>query len=699
MSELYIHLAELALEGGKRQERGYNVRMITPAPDTPDAAKGTLIMLLDFTGPVRHRRRYLRQLMNTIQSTYYTTPGTILSALAHALRMGHHDLLAINRSLEDEEDRYLCHAACLVIHEDEVFLAQVGASTVAALLPTGIRWFSPLQDEEEDPVPLGMDRDIRPHTARLIVPPGTMLLVLDSGWLGQMDPDLFREAISHPTPEEVLDHLAKAVQVPQVSALAIKLEEKPAEEAAPQEPAYSIVEEEGEEEEEEIPWEEEREEVETPSVGLGERVRSMVARLLPERQEAEPAAAPMPAPPPIERPSLWPFRRREAGRTRRSWRRTIWLLIVLLPLLVILATTLIWWRQGQQQESRYQAAMEEARAALDSARATDDREAVRRYIAQAEKALLVAEEIHPNAPEIERLRLELRDRRFAVEQIKPLYLMWRLLAWNGSPARVWAEEDKVYLLDKNEDVLYQYTLEEGGEALKEGSKRRLLGRGDVVDGKTVGDLVDITWLPAGVVSPASGILALDGAGALFLHESIHGALSIPLARPDTWRSPQRLVVYTERLYVLDPEAGTIFRFLPTPEGYTLPPESYFTTPTNIGGVQDIAIDGRVYLLFPDGRLLRYFAGDQESYTVDTTFSAPTALYTTDKLQYLYVADAGNSRIVVIDKESGAFVAQLIPGEGFDADLGDVQDIYVTEDEKFIYILTSRNLWRAPLGIR
>ena len=698
MTRMRIHLAELSLAGGQRQERGYNTRVITPPPDSEDAAKGSLIMLLDLSGPPRHRRRYLRQLMNTIQSTYYTTPGTILSALVHALRMAHHDLRAINASLEGEEDRYLCHIACLVVQEDEVFVAQAGATTVAVLLPTGIRWLSPLQDETEDPVPLGMDRDIRPHTARLLVPPDTMMLVLDSGWLGQMDPDLFRRAIAHPTPDEVLAELAQAVDVAYVSALAIKLEEGEEEVEAPPAEVYTVIEEgeEGEEEEEEAPWEEEG--VAEEGEPLLNRLRALVTRLLPRGRAEEPVSPPMPEPPPIERPSLWPFRRRETGRGR-GWRRTIWLLIVILPLLIILATTAVWWRQGQQEEARYRAAIEQARLALQNAEATDDRETVRGYLQQAEKALQVAAQIHPKAAEIDRLRLELRDRRFAVEQIKPLYLMWHLVDWNGAEGRLWVQGDQVYLLDRREDVLYRYTLEDTGEAVKEGSRERLMGRGDVIGGKTVGDLVDIAWLPAGMVSPASGILALDGAGALFLHESIHGLVDIPLARPDTWRSPQRLIVYAGRVYVLDPQAGTVFRFLPSPQGYTQPPESYFATPMNIAGVQDMAIDGRVYLLFPDGRLLRFLSGNQESFNVDTAFSNPVALYTTDQLKHLYVADAGNRRIVVLNKDDGSFVAQLIPGEGFDVDFGNVQTIFVTDDEAFIYILTSRALWRAPLGLQ
>ncbi len=697
MSHFHVHIAEFSMEGGKRQERGYNVRIVSPASDTPDAAKGTLVMLLDLTGPLRHRRRHLRQLMNTIQSTYYASTGPILAALEHALRMAHHDLLNINETLEDTEDRYLCHAACLVIHEDEVFMAQVGASTIAILLPSGVKWFSPLESEEEDPIPLGMDRIIRPLATRVTVPLGTMILVLDSGWLGQMDPDLFVRAISHPTPEEVLEELAHAVQVPDVSALAIKLEEARATPPHPA-PTYPVV-----EEEEDEGTEEQITEAEAPREPVLSRVtegaRSLVENLLPGRQGEEPPPAPMPPPPPIERPSLWPFRRRETRRGRRSWRRAVWLSIVLLPLLIILITTLIWWRQGQQQEARYNAAIEQARTALDLAASESDEDTVRAYLRQAERSLQVAAEIHPGAPEIERLRLELQEQRYIVEQIHPLYLMWRLLDWNGNDARVWATGEHVYILDKTEDVLYRFALENTGEAIRDGSREVLLKRGDVVEGKTAGDLVDIAWLPAGTVSPASGILTLDGAGALFLHDGIHGVVPVPLVRPDTWQSPVRMVIYTERLYILDPQADTIFRYIPTPEGYTQPPDSYFVTPMNIKGVQDMAIDGYVYLLFPDGRLVRYFAGEQDSFAVDTAFSQPTALFTSESNSYLYVADTGNKRIVVLDKENGAFVAQLVPGEGFDADFGDVQSIFVDEDDKTIYILTQGALWRAPLGIK
>ena len=89
MTTIRIRLAELTRERGEEREHGYNARMITPPPDAPEAQKGSLLILLELTGPMRQRRRYLRHLLNTIQSTYYTTPGSIESGLVYAVRTAH----------------------------------------------------------------------------------------------------------------------------------------------------------------------------------------------------------------------------------------------------------------------------------------------------------------------------------------------------------------------------------------------------------------------------------------------------------------------------------------------------------------------------------------------------------------------------------------------------------------------------------
>lgn len=703
MTPLRIQLAELSIVDGMREKRGYNVRFVEPAPDTPYVDRGSLVILVDMQGPKQRKRRYLRQIMNTIQSTYYASAeGPIPMALVHAIRTAHHELLNINDALPDGSEPYTCHVTGMVLYENDVYLVQVGATTVAVLLPTGLEWFSPLQDEEGDAKPIGIPHHVRPKTSHITVVPDTMILMLDSGWLGQMDANLFRRAISHSSPEDVLEELAAAVQVPTVSALALKVVEM-VEETETEGPTYIVKE--AEEEEERLPWEEPAiaEEGETPEEEEGpsviEQARSFVERLLPGQKEEPPEPPTVPEPPPIRRPTFWPFRKKttEKGEPRR-WRHSLWILVVLIPLLILAATSYTWWHHAREQERLYETALSDAREAIAQAAAATTREDARMYLRRAEQALHQAELIHPNAPDIERLRLQIQDIRMDVEQIKPLSVMWSLATWSGKdPTRVLAQENEVYVLDRAEDAVYRYTLNETGEGVV-GGEQRLFARGDLVDDKSVGDLVDMGWLPAGMVVQMSSLVVLDGAGILFTYDSMHGPRTLPFVRPDLWLSPQRMLVYAERLYVLDPQAGKLYRFPPTGEGYTAGGEDYFATPTNISGVQDFAIDGHVYLLFPDGRLLRYYRGEQQGFDVETTFSSPTAIYTTDELQHLYIADAGNKRIVVLDKE-GKFVAQLVPGEGYTVDFSTLQDIFVTPDEKTIYILTTTGLWRAPLPIR
>lgn len=703
MSPLSVDLAELYIEGGQRRARGHNTRLVSPPPESPDARKGILIILLDLGGPLTYRRRHLRHLLNLIQQTYYTTPGTILSALVYALRIAHRELQTINETLaqEDASHAYTCHAACLVLHEDELYIAQVGATTVAVLLPDGLKWFSPLLQEEEEPTPLGLPRDVRPHTARLSVSPDTMVLVLDSGWVGQIEEERFRTAISQPEVSHVLDTLAASVTTPEVSALALKVIQAQNVTPAPTPIITKVEEEPAVPPESTAPPTAAKRTLPGPSRlrRAWDGVKAWGARILPGREAATPRPLPsMPEPPPFTPPRQIPVRPRTGPVA--GWKRRLWWIIVLLPIALILGLTVLSWQQEREREAQFLAALERARTAIAQAAATEDPQVTREFIRQAERALDDARQIRPDDPEIARLQQQIDDLRQTLERVQPLYIMWQLASFPGmNVTRVVVEGESIYLLDQNTDTVYRYTLTDTGEGVTQPEPERLFGRGDSVDGRRVGDLIDIAWLPAGPATQMSGLVALDGAGALFVYDPLRQTYTLDFARPETWRAPLRMLVYPPRLYVLDPGANTIFRFLPTPDGYTVPPDEYFTVPVDLTGVQDFAIDGNVYLLYPDGRLLRYFQGAQDDFTPEVVLSSPTAIYVTGQLPYLFIADAGNRRLLVLDKEQGNLVAQLVPGEGFDVDFGDLRALFVADDLSAVVFVAGETLWRAPLSLR
>ena len=64
-----------------------------------------------------------------------------------------------------------------------------------------------------------------------------------------------------------------------------------------------------------------------------------------------------------------------------------------------------------------------------------------------------------------------------------------------------------------------------------------------------------------------------------------------------------------------------------------------------------------------------------------------------KRQHLYVADAGNNRIVELDAD-GTFLRQFRLAEG--ETLRYVRSLFVDETEDVLYILTGDALYRAPV---
>ncbi len=115
---------------------------------------------------------------------------------------------------------------------------------------------------------------------------------------------------------------------------------------------------------------------------------------------------------------------------------------------------------------------------------------------------------------------------------------------------------------------------------------------------------------------------------------------------------------------------------------------------------DSTIDGAVWLLHPNGTILKFFSGIQESFTLDIvnpSLSDAVAVWANDVEAQggrLYVADADSDRILVFDKQ-GKLLQQLTPVD-HPGILKDLQDIYVDEVSNYLYALTKAGLYQVPL---
>lgn len=73
----------------------------------------------------------------------------------------------------------------------------------------------------------------------------------------------------------------------------------------------------------------------------------------------------------------------------------------------------------------------------------------------------------------------------------------------------------------------------------------------------------------------------------------------------------------------------------------------------ISGTYSIAIDGNIYLLKKDGSINKFYMGDQVDFKIsglEVSLNNPSKVYTNFDLDFLYILDNGNNRIVVLDKD-------------------------------------------------
>jgi hypothetical protein len=262
---------------------------------------------------------------------------------------------------------------------------------------------------------------------------------------------------------------------------------------------------------------------------------------------------------------------------------------------------------------------------------------------------------------------------------------------------------EVYVLDRGNNRIFHHRLDDLGETLQPDDESLLLAaQGQVVDETTMGLLIGMTWMPAGGNRQTSDLVILSSSG-LFEFNPNWGLTTSTITGGEALVFPVAISSFFGNFYILDPQANKLLRYLPTADGYSAPPESYFPAdqPVDLTNAVDFTIDGAIYVLFNDGHIGKYLSGQPvEDFNVsglNQPFNNPVSIFTApnETIQHLYVADAGNQRIVQLEK-NGTFMRQFKPRIGEAVSFANLQDIYVDEISARMYILDSNNLYVANI---
>jgi hypothetical protein len=295
--------------------------------------------------------------------------------------------------------------------------------------------------------------------------------------------------------------------------------------------------------------------------------------------------------------------------------------------------------------------------------------------------------------------------RDKVDRVERLYWIGSLRTYDNPLTqlrRVISDGLDLYVLDTGGDHVYHQRLDDMGDGLQpDTGDPVLVQRAQQVATTVVGEIIDMTWMPASTNRQASGLLILESEG-LLEHSPKGNLTAVPIVGTEGWILPVAVAGYDGNLYILDPQAGQILRYVRGPDGYTTPPEHYLSPDLKdilVGGI-DMAIDGFIYVLYADGTVQKFEGGAPAPFEImgiDRPLSNPTAIYTgPDHLvQFIYIADAGNQRIVQLDKD-GRFVRQIRPREEESVPFDSLKSIFVDESANKLYFLDNQSLYIANI---
>lgn len=261
-----------------------------------------------------------------------------------------------------------------------------------------------------------------------------------------------------------------------------------------------------------------------------------------------------------------------------------------------------------------------------------------------------------------------------------LFMSLDLIKQSFQTKRLSFSVGKVLLLDDNEKSLVALDLKLKTPQIMAGNQQ--LGGGQ---------LASINGSDAFVYSPDKGLIHID---------TDTEKLAV-VSKPDEgWGQIQDIFGFSGNIYVLDsgnpPSAtrrsGMIWKYVPTDSGFSQK-QKYLRGEADLSSGKRLVIDYSVWVLTSEPDILKFTAGNSDFYAIsglDQPLTQIDGLFITEELDSVFILDKPNNRILVT-KKNGEYLAQYV-----NPDFLKVDDFFVDEEGKSIYLLIENKIYKTPL---
>lgn len=197
------------------------------------------------------------------------------------------------------------------------------------------------------------------------------------------------------------------------------------------------------------------------------------------------------------------------------------------------------------------------------------------------------------------------------------------------------------------------------------------------------------------VSTLRASTAADG-DVLLLDDTLNLARFSPTAKTITavasgvsgLASANALTYYNSTAYILASASEQIVKMRPQGDGFEAGTPWITARTTSLTSARAVAIDGDIYVLTATD-IVKFRSGREETWAhdaFDPVLNNPVALGTDTTSSFLYILDAGDGRVIVVNKETGKVIRQYTSEM-----LVGALNLHVDEGKKVIMVVTANAL--------
>jgi len=356
--------------------------------------------------------------------------------------------------------------------------------------------------------------------------------------------------------------------------------------------------------------------------------------------------------------------------TSQSKKMTFSVGIILLVILLVSIGFGIRQKKINDLKNKYQGILQVAQSDVDQAiaLASVSPDKSRELFTDSEQKLQEILALKVNDPKVGALQQKIDESRGAIlgeyDGTPSLFLDLSLLSSGFMGDTISASSGNIFILDKSGNRIVSVAID--------------TKKSKVVAGPTVID--NVTDLAA--YQDTVYVLASDGIFQVGLGKT--------KVIDKTWSGDALISAFAGNMYVMDKAGNQIYRYSGQTDGTFGPQQTWLSSSTKVdfSNVVEWGMDGAIYVLYPNARILKYSLGSPQNFSVSGVvpqIGNIDAVYADPDNQYIYLLDKAGKRVVVVDKK-GNYKAQYTSDQ-----IVGTKSLVVSEAQKEIILLTGDKL--------